>query len=49
MARRIRSDCKIGTLETKLGLGKGAFRHKNGRDVRSDMKLATFRKITKKR
>ncbi len=44
MARKIRSDCRIGTLEKKLGLGGGAFRHKNGRDIRSDMKLGTLRK-----
>ncbi|WP_165047211.1 MULTISPECIES: hypothetical protein [unclassified Adlercreutzia] len=47
MIRRIRSDCRIGTLERKLGLGAGAFRHKNGRDIRSDMKLSTLRKMTK--
>lgn len=49
MARRIRSDCKIGTLEKKLGLGPGYIRHKgSGRDVRSDMRLGTLRKISKK-
>lgn len=49
MARRTRSDCKIGNLEKKLGLGADAFRHKSGRDIRSDMKLGTLRKLTKKR
>ena len=48
MARKIRSDCKIGTLEKRLGLGKGAFRHPSGRDIRSDMKLGTLRKKTNK-
>ena len=48
MARRIRSDCRIGALEKKLGFSKGAFRHKNGRDIRSDMKLGTLRKILNK-
>ena len=46
--RKVRSDCRIGTLEKKLGLGKGAFRHKSGRDIRSDMKLGTLRKILSK-
>lgn len=48
MARKTRSDCKIGNLEKKLGLGAGAFRHKSGRDIRSDMKLGTLRKLTKR-
>lgn len=43
MARRIRSDCRIGTLEKKLGL-QGVFRNKNGRNTRSDKKLGTLRK-----
>lgn len=49
MARRMRSDCKIGNLEKKLGLGPGFIRHKSsGRDIRSDMKLGTLRRISKK-
>ena len=49
MARRIRSDCQVGTLEQKLDIGPGYFRHKDsGRDIRSDMKLGTLRKISKK-
>lgn len=49
MARKTRSDCKIGNLEKKLGIGSGYIRHpKTGRDIRSDMKLGTLRKISKK-
>ena len=44
MARKIRSDCTVGTLEKKLGLGPGAFRNENGRDIRSDKLLRTMRK-----
>lgn len=45
MARQIRSDCTIGSLEKRLGFKDGGvFRHKNGRDIRSDMKLKTLRK-----
>ena len=43
MARRIRNDCRIGSLEKKLGL-EGVFRNKNGRNTRSDKKLGTLRK-----
>ncbi len=45
MGRKIRSDCRVGTLEKKLGLAHGVIRHKSGRDVRSDMKLGTLRKL----
>ena len=44
VARRVRSDCRVGTLEKKLGLPPGAFRNKNGRDTRSDKKIGTIRK-----
>ena len=43
MARKVRSDCRVGTLEKKLGVGPGLFRHPNGRDIRSDCKLGTLR------
>ena len=45
--RRIRSDCRVGTLEKKLGLPAGTIRNKNGRDTRSDKKIATIRKEAK--
>ena len=44
MARRIRSDCTVGTLEKKLGLPAGTIRNKNGRDTRSDKLVGTIRK-----
>ena len=44
MARKIRSDIKIGNLEKKLGLDKGAIRNPDGTDARSDKKLSTLRK-----
>ena len=43
MSRRIRSDCKIGTLEKKLGI-EGAFFNPSGRNTRSDKLVGTLRK-----
>ncbi|MGI6071330.1 MAG: hypothetical protein ACOYBE_13060 [Blautia sp.] len=48
MARKIRSDIKIGNLEKKLGIPAGSFRHPNGRDMRSDKLLGTLRKEMEK-
>ena len=48
MARKIRSDIKIGNLEKKLGVPPGTFRHPNGRDMRSDKLLGTLRKELEK-
>lgn len=45
--RRIRSDCRVGTLEKKLGLPAGTIRNKNGRDTRSDKIIGTIRKEAK--
>jgi len=39
----IRSDIKIGNLEKKLGLAKGAIRNPDGTDARSDKRLRTLR------
>lgn len=44
MTRRLRSDCRVGTAEKKLGLPSGTFRNPNGRDTRSDKKIGTIRK-----
>ena len=44
MARKIRSDCTVGTLEKKLGLPAGTIRNKNGRDTRSDRLIGTIGK-----
>ncbi len=49
MARKIRSDCTVGTLEKKYGLPAGTIRNKNGRDTRSDKKIGTIRKEYSKR
>ena len=43
MPRKDRSDIKIGNLEKKLGLAKGAIRNPDGTDARSDKKLGTLR------
>lgn len=48
MARRIRGDIRVGTLEKKLGVGPGTIRNKDGRDTRSDKKLSTIRKEAEK-
>lgn len=44
MARRTRSDCRVGSFEKKHGLPPGTFRNRNGRDTRSDKKIGTIRK-----
>ena len=47
MARKIRSDIKVGNLEKKLGIKPGSIRTPTGRDVRSDKRLGTLRKQDK--
>jgi len=47
--RKIRSDCRVGTLEKKLGLPAGTIRNLNGRDTRSDKKIGTIRKERSKK
>ena len=49
MARKIRSDCTVGTLEKKLGLPPGTIRNKNGRDTRSDKTIGAIRKENEKK
>ena len=48
MARKVRSDIKVGNLEKKLGLAKGAIRNPDGTDARSDKKLGTLREEYKR-
>ena len=48
MARKIRSDIRVGNLEKKLGVKPGTIRNENGRDTRSDKKLGTLRKEAEK-
>ncbi|MBR3864138.1 MAG: hypothetical protein IKJ19_03345 [Clostridia bacterium] len=47
MARRIRSDCKIGTIEKRNGIPNAIFKP-NGKNARSDMNLGTLRKLFEK-
>ena len=47
MARKVRSDCTIGSLEKKLNLPAGSFRNKDGRDTRSDKLVGTLRRENK--
>ena len=44
MARKIRSDGTVGTLEKKYGLPPGTIRNKDGIDTRSDKRIGTIRK-----
>ena len=44
MARKVRSDIRVGNLEKKLGLAPGAIRNPDGTDARSNKKLSTLRK-----
>lgn len=44
MARRIRSDSTVGSIEKNYGIPAGAFRNLNGRDTRSDKLFGTIRK-----
>lgn len=46
--RKIRKDCKIGTIEKRLGI-PGLFKHKSGRDMRSDKRLGSLLKELKKK
>ncbi len=48
MARRVRGDKRVGTLEKDLGLPPGTVRNKDGRDTRSDKKVETLRKELKR-
>ncbi len=42
--RKIRSDCRVGTLEKTRGLPPGSIRNPNGKDARSDKKIGTLRR-----
>ena len=44
MARKVRGDCTVGSLEKNLGICPGSFRNPDGRDTRSDKLLKTLRK-----
>lgn len=49
MARKDRSDQKVGSHEKKHGLPSGAIRNPDGRDTRSDKKIGTIRKEGEKK
>lgn len=44
MARKIRKDITVGSLEKKLGVAPGTIKNPDGRDTRSDKKLETIQK-----
>ena len=48
MTRKVRGDKQVGNLEKDLGLPPGTVRNKDGRDTRSDKKVATIRKELKR-
>ena len=49
MARKVRSDITVGTLEKKLGVKPGTIRNPDGTDARSDKRLGTLRKEQQKK
>jgi hypothetical protein len=49
MARKVRGDKQVGNLEKDLGLPPGTVRNKDGRDTRSDKRVATLRKEASKK
>lgn len=44
MRRKLRSDCRVGTAEKKLGLPYGSIRNPSGRDARSDKTIGSLRR-----
>lgn len=44
MAKKIRKDIRVGTLEKKLGVAPGTIKNLDGSDARSDKKLETLQK-----
>ncbi|MGD0780495.1 MAG: hypothetical protein ABR954_06950 [Dehalococcoidales bacterium] len=48
MAKKVRDDKQVGSLEKDLGLPPGTVRNRDGRDTRSDKKVGTIRKEAKK-
>jgi hypothetical protein len=49
MPRKARGDMTVGNFEKKHGLPPGTIRNPDGRDTRSDKKVATIRKEQKKK
>jgi hypothetical protein len=48
ISKKVRGDKLVGNLEKDLGLPPGTVRNKDGRDTRSDKKVDTIRKESKK-
>ena len=48
-ARKTRSDCRVDTLEKKMGLPPGTIRNKDGRKTRKDKMVGTIRKEAQKK
>lgn len=48
MARQIRSDATVGSVEKRMGVPPGTIRNPDGRDTRSDKKIGTIRKEAEK-
>lgn len=48
MVRKTRSDCTVGGFEKTRGLPSGTLWNRNGRDTRSNKKIGTKRKETRK-
>lgn len=49
MARKIRGDARVGTVEKRLGLKPGTIRNPDGSDARSDKRVDTLRKQQRKK
>jgi hypothetical protein len=49
MIRKIRSDATVGSVEKSRGLPAGTIRNRNGGDARSDKKVGTIRRESKKK
>lgn len=43
MARKVRSDCTVGSFEKNNGLPSGTIRNSDGRKTRSDKLIGTIR------
>ena len=49
MARKVRSDCTVGSFEKRNELPAGTIRNPDGRDTRSDKLIGTIRRQGEKR
>lgn len=49
MARKVRSDCRVGTFEKTRGIPEGSLRNPNGRKARRDKRIGALREDYEKR